>query len=61
MCLPVAAPSPSVVDHVPPEAVAFAVATSVPPSRMCTTTSPSSLAVPANDGVLSFDARRRRE
>ena len=43
------------VDHFPPDAVAFAVATSVVPSKTCTTTSVASLAVPENDGSVLFD------
>ena len=47
-----AAPSSTIC---PPAAVVVALATSVAPSKTCTTTSVSSLAVPLNDGVRLFD------
>src|SRR5205085_3947769 len=43
------------VDHAPPLAVVFAFATSVGPSKTCTTTSVFSLAVPENEGLVSLD------
>src|SRR5205085_2817390 len=43
------------VDHAPPLAVVFAFATSVGPSKTCTTTSVFSLAVPENEGFVLFE------
>src|SRR5205823_1406717 len=45
----------SAVDHLPADALVLPLATSVDPSKTCTTTSVFSFAVPENEGFVLFD------